>query len=258
MLPNAALYRFTVAATLGSGAPLTITARNAADGTRTPPFHRELLRTADSSAFLNGAAWRRTSRSDQVFSGARCLRSPVDTRTNDPSLQLPTSALTGLAGKESRRMRTRSSRRNLSTRRRVPRGQCFDCFGSPALAARYAGPIASGARHPTPRAVVAPSPPRPVPPSKPRSVPRIIGGRRRRSDDTTVPGFRPYGARKPRPPHNRLVSAENRSPDFSLIDRARGVKALLTEPTHPRSSPEDVKLRLLQEHLAQNIRLLRP
>jgi hypothetical protein len=92
--PDAALYRFNVGVrTLGSGATVTITARNfAGTVTRTltrtyPPNYFE---QRDSAAFLNGAAVAANEAiTIQVVSGSAIVYgATVDNRTNDPSLQM--------------------------------------------------------------------------------------------------------------------------------------------------------------------------
>ncbi|HEX5134558.1 MAG TPA: hypothetical protein VFW81_04130, partial [Thermoanaerobaculia bacterium] len=92
--PDAALYRYNVGVrTLGAGATLSITVRNAA-GTVT----RTLTRTypandfeqRDSAAFLDGPAVAANDTiTVQVVSGrAIVYGATIDNRTNDPSMQL--------------------------------------------------------------------------------------------------------------------------------------------------------------------------
>lgn len=96
--PDPALYRFNVGVrTLGSGATLTITARNAA-GTVTRTLTRvyppNFFEQRDSASFLNGAAVAANeSITIRVDSGSAIVYgATVDNRTNDPSLQLAKQA----------------------------------------------------------------------------------------------------------------------------------------------------------------------
>ena len=96
--PDAALYRFNVGVrTLGSGATLAITARNAAGTvtrTLTRTYPPNYFEQRDSASFLNGAAVAANeSITIQVVSGSAIVYgATVDNRTNDPSLQFATRA----------------------------------------------------------------------------------------------------------------------------------------------------------------------
>jgi len=93
-----ALYRFNVGVrTLGSGATLTITARNEAGTmtrTLTQTYPPNYFEQRDSASFLNGAAVAANeSITIQVVSGSAIVYgATVDNRTNDPSLQLARQA----------------------------------------------------------------------------------------------------------------------------------------------------------------------
>ena len=96
--PDAALYRFNVGVrTLGSGATLAITARNAAGTitrTLTRTYPPNYFEQRDSASFLNGAAVAANeSITIQIVSGSAIVYgATVDNRTNDPSLQFATRA----------------------------------------------------------------------------------------------------------------------------------------------------------------------
>ena len=96
--PDSALYRFNVGVrTLGAGATLTITARNAAGTvtrTLTRTYPPNYFEQRDSASFLNGAAVAANeSLTIQVVSGSAIVYgATVDNRTNDPSLQLGNQA----------------------------------------------------------------------------------------------------------------------------------------------------------------------
>ncbi|MEP6470758.1 MAG: hypothetical protein ABJC28_01990 [Acidobacteriota bacterium] len=92
--PDPALYRFNVGVrTLGSGATLAITARNAAGTvtrTLTRTYPPNYFEQRDSASFLNGApVTANESITVQVVSGSAIVYgATVDNHTNDPSLQL--------------------------------------------------------------------------------------------------------------------------------------------------------------------------
>jgi hypothetical protein len=92
--PDAALYRFNIGVrTLGAGATISITLRNAAGTvtrTLTRTYPANYFEQRDSAAFLEGPAVAANDTiTVQVVSGrAIVYGATVDNRTNDPSLQL--------------------------------------------------------------------------------------------------------------------------------------------------------------------------
>lgn len=96
--PDAALYRYNVGVrTLGAGATLSISVRNAAGAvtrTLTRTYPATYFEQRDSAAFLEGAAVAANDTiTVEIVSGrAIVYGATIDNRTNDPSMQLATRA----------------------------------------------------------------------------------------------------------------------------------------------------------------------